>query len=300
MRNLIIISLLLATIAGFGQTKTENNTGPEKKGCMKLNSIYLNANKYSIQDELFGSDNYNNNDFLGFDMSKMYHKGDYNSMGGMLNVSQINIGVGLSPYCKKLGDYNKKQEFRIALSYTRGTRSLTDYSETFPYAGETFVSPNGTINSDTLKTKSITTSERLTELGVDLSYVFRTDQKKVVSLFTGVGLNTGYAITSDLLTNTSYKARIVYNIAGDKFDGSDNISKKEPESELGSVDASILLRPYIPFGINFRLAKTHKFFSKMNLYIQGQAGMEYQQMLNGSDYYIKPLMSMGFGIKYTL
>ncbi len=299
MRNLIIVSLLLASFAGFGQSKTENNNTSEKKGCLKINSIYLNANKYSIQDELFGSENSYHTDFQNFGMNNMHHKNDYYNMGSMMNVSQINIGVGLSPYCKNLGDYNRKQEFRIALSYTHGIRNLTNYSETFPYAGETFISPNAVIISDTLKTKSISTAERLTEIGVDISYIFRTNQDKIVSLFTGVGINTGYAITSDLLTNISYKARIVYNIGGEKIDNGENTSKKEPESTLGSVDPSILIRPYIPFGINFRLAKKHKFFSKMNLYIQGQGGMEYQQLLNGSDYYIKPLMSMGFGIKYT-
>lgn len=301
MKKLIVLSLLIATIHGYGQNSSDKTTDLKKKACMKLSSVYLNANKYSIQDELFNSNDYKYNNMQSFGYGNMHISGSKSPMmGSGINVSQINLGIGLNPYCKKLGDYNRKQEFRVALSYTHGTRSLTDNSSTFPFAGETFTSPNNVMFSDTLKTKRITTSEKLTELGFDLSYIFRTNQEKLVSLFTGIGLNTGYAIVSDLITNTSYKAKIVYYIDGEEISNDDNISKKDPESKLGSVDKSILLRPYIPFGINFRLAKTHKFFSKMNLYIQGQAGAEYQQLLNGTDYYIKPMVSMGFGIKYTL
>jgi hypothetical protein len=294
----------MATLNGFGQNlndKPAENKDSKKKCGLKLSSIYLNPNKYIISDDFFNSSLFNNNDLQNYDMSQKHNKGGFGSMGSFLNVSQINLGVGFNPYCKKLGDYNKKQEFRVALSYTNGTRSLTDDSETIPYAGVSYVSTSGVIYSDTAKTTRTTTSEKLIELGVDLSYIFRTNQEKMVSLFTGVGLNTGYALISDLYTNISYSTIINYTINGNVINSDDNnnISQKDPKKSLGSVNASILLRPYIPFGINFRLAKTQKFFSKMNLYIQGQAGAEYQQLLDGSEYYIKPLMSMGFGVKYT-
>jgi len=303
MKKLIFLLPVLISVTVFGQNnvnKPADSTVAGKKCGLGINSVYIDNTKMSIPQnlhDLFGQRSYSNN-------SDMMHKGrtGMNTSNSMMNVSQINVGVGFSPYSKKLGDYNRKMELKFGLSFASGGWGAKSIEESATKAGEVFISPNGTIFSDTVSLTTTRDTYEMNVLGVDFSFLGRTSQERLVSLFAGVGMNIGFSITSDLKTVIHNTQDLVYSIDGYEISGPENNyfnhAEKTDESKIKTAN-SLMLRVYAPFGLDIRLSKKHKILSKFHIYMQGQLGADYQQLTDGSKYYIRPSVGMGLGLKYN-
>jgi len=303
MKKLIFLLPVLISVTVFGQNnvhKPADSTVAGKKCGLGINSVYIDNTKMSIpQDlhDLFGKASFSNNNNEGM------HKGrsGKNNGNNMMNVSQINVGVGFSPYSKKLGDYNRKMELKFGLSFANGGWGAKSIEESATKAGDVFISPNGAIFSDTISLTTTRDAYEMNVLGLDVSFLGRTNQDKQLSLFAGIGLNAGFSITSDLMTVIHNTQDIVYTIDGYEISGPENNyfnhAEKTDMSEIKTAN-SLMLRVYAPFGLDVRLSKKHRILSKFHIYMQGQIGADYQQLTDGSKYYIRPSVGMGLGLKY--
>jgi hypothetical protein len=305
MKKLIFLLPFLISVTVFGQNnvqKSADSTFAGKKCGLAINSVYIDNTKMSISQnlhDLFGQRSFSNNN----NNEGMMHQGrpGMNTGNSMMNVSQINVGVSFSPYCKKLGDYNRKLELKFGLSFASGGWGAKRTEESATKAGDVFISPNGTIFSDTVSLTTTRNSYEMNVLGLDVAFLGRTSQERLVSLFAGVGLNMGFSITSDLKTVIHNTQDIEYTIDGYEISGQENNyfnhAQKTDESEIKTAN-SFMLRVYAPFGLDLRLSKKHKILSKFHIYMQGQLGADYQQLTDGSKNFIRPSVGMGLGLKY--
>lgn len=302
MKKLILFVAFLAALNSFGQTytpKPSDSVSSKKKCGLGISSIYIESGKISVSQ---GFKDFFSSETFGQKQDKM-NTGKHGMLkdgNGMMNVSQITIGAGFSPYSKKLGDYNRKMEINFGLSFASGSWVASRYNESFTKPGENFISSTGTINSDTISLTNVRDSYEMSVFGIDISFLARTSQEKSVSLFAGAGINTGFSISSSMKSVIKNTQDIVYSLDGYEIGSPvNNFSHAEKTDIIKSGTAkSFLLGVYAPFGIDFRLSKKHKVFSKLHLYLKGQFGAEYQQIVDGSKYYIRPSLGMGTGLKF--
>ena len=303
MKKLIFFLPVLISFAVFGQTnviKPADSTVTGKKCGLRINSVYIDNTKMSIPQnlhDLFDQHSFTNN-------TDMMHQGrmGMNTSNNMSNVSQINVGVGFSPYSKKLGGYNRKMELKFGLSFANGNWIAGSNEKSVTKAGEVFTSLNGTIFSDTVSLTTTRDAYNMNVLGADVSFLGRSSQEKQVSLFAGIGLNLGFSVTSDLKTVIHNTKDIVYTMDGYEISGPENNyfnhAEKTDKSEIKTAN-SFMLRVYAPFGVDVRLSKKNNILSKFHLYLQGQLGADYQQLIDGSKYFFRPSAAMGLGLKYN-
>lgn len=302
MKKIILFVAFMAALNSFGQTYTprpSDSVSSKKKCGFGISSIYIESGKISVSQgfkDFFNSETF----FQKQDNMNTGRHGMLKDRGGMMNVSQITIGAGFSPYSKKLGDYNRKMEINFGLSFASGSWVASRYNESITKPGENFISSTGTINSDTISLTNVRDSYEMSILGIDISFLARTSQEKSVSLFAGAGINTGFSISSSMKSVIKNTQDVVYSIDGYEIGSPVNYFSHAEKTDIikSGTAKSFLLGVYAPFGIDFRLSKKHKVFSKLHIYLKGQFGAEYQQLVDGSKYYIRPSLGMGTGLKF--
>jgi len=302
MKKIILFVAFMAALNSFGQTYTprpSDSVSSKKKCGFGISSIYIESGKISVSQgfkDFFNSETF----FQKQDNMNTGRHGMLKDGNGMMNVSQLTIGAGFSPYSKKLGDYNRKMEINFGLSFASGSWVASRYNESITKPGENFISSTGTINSDTISLTNVRDSYEMSILGIDISFLARTSQEKSVSLFAGAGINTGFSISSSMKSVIKNTKDVVYSIDGYEIGSPVNYFSHAEKTDItkSGTAKSFLLGVYAPFGIDFRLSKKHKVFSKLHIYLKGQFGAEYQQLVDGSKYYIRPSLGMGTGLKF--
>lgn len=301
MKKIFVLPVLLLALNIYGQNvNSDTNTNLVNKKCkLAVSSIYLENTRMIISQSL--GDLFDFDKFSFADNNIQTSKHDMGGSSSFMNVTQINLGAGFSPYCKKIGDYNRKMEIRFGFNFERGDWAAGTKSISVVSAGDNFISPSGVINSDTIDLTQIHNYYTMNVIGIDISFLARSNQEKTVSLFAGAGLNAGFSITSRYLTITKNTIDVIYSMDGYEINGNDfnyfNHAEQTDRNSSNSVK-SVLVRLYVPFGVDFRLSKKHKVFNKFHLYLKGQLGADYQQLVDGSDNFFRPSVGMGMGLKY--
>ncbi len=302
MKKLILFVAFISALNSFGQTYTPQSSDSisSKKKCgLGISSLYIESGKISVSQsykDIFAGGTFNQKQ----DNMNTGRHGMVKDGNSMMNISQINIGAGFSPYSKKLGDYNRKMEIKFGLSFARGSWVAGSHNESITKSGENFISSTGTINSDTISLTSVRDAYEMSILGIDISFLARTSQEKSVSLFAGAGINTGFSFSSVMKSVIKNTQDVVYSIDGYEIGSPENYFSHAEKTDItkSGTAKSFILGVYAPFGIDFRLSKKNKVFNKLHIYLKGQFGAEYQQLVDGSKYYIRPSLGMGTGLKF--
>ena len=301
MRKNILFILVLGTLSTYAQSdQLTIQKDPDRNSWMKISSFNISmGNTYYKSNET----NLNNLKSLSPNNSTLFNTpldGYTSNANQMFKAKQININIGFNPYDSKTGTYNKKREFLIGVNYQYGNRSSLDYKKLTNVVGDTFSSPNNKIYSDSLKKSKVKYTEQLGELDLNLAYLYKTDQDRRLSLYTGYGVMLGYSISADIHQSIMQGTRLVYDLNNEpyfnhgKFDL--DFSRSHQEVDMAK---SILIRPYIPIGANLRLCRNNHSDNTLSLFTQMQLGVEYQQYLNNSNYNITPFVNMSSGIRYN-
>lgn len=301
MRKNILFVLVLGTLSTYAQMdQVTIQKDPDHNSWMKISSFNI-----SMGNTYYKSNETTLNDLKGLasNNSSIFNTpldGYTSNANQMFKARQVNINIGFNPYDSKTGTYNRKREFLIGVNYQYGNRSSLDYKKLTTVAGDTFSSPNNKIYTDSLKKSKIRYTEQLGELDLNLAYLYKTDQDRRFSLYTGYGIMLGYSISADIHQSIKEGTRLYYDMNGVPvfYNGRYNIDLSRTHQEV-DMAKSILIRPYIPIGANLRLCRNNHSSNTLNLFTQMQLGVEYQQYLNKSTYNITPFVNMSSGIRYN-
>jgi hypothetical protein len=307
MKKFILFLFVFSAFALISQGQNDTNVvkpQPVKKnGCFKLASISLDlgSNDYRIM----------NHDDMGFgDSSNSLNKMHSGNMGSLLNnkggntlsKKELTMEIGLNPYSKKLGDYNKKQELLIGLYYSGSDIADINSMKYANTVGDTFSFNSVLYQTDTIARSEYSYRVAANVLGASVKYLFKTDPEKRFSLFTGVGINAAYAITAQIHERFTNDTAVVVNFYNTNPDinGFDNGSFLGGSEEKISRKAKseIFASVFVPFGLNFRLCKTKEVWNQMNLFIQGRVGLETEIIVKGATH-LNPYMGCSMGFRFN-
>lgn len=279
MKRLLSVILLLNVLAAISQ---------ESSGKFKIQSFY-----FSI-DNLHFKDNYtdlnelrtlvtNNEEIFEVNLD------GFNYSSGIQNYQrELNIAIGITSK-----HTNKNQEIVLGLNYQSGSRNNLHYFK------ERVIPADTSIISDTSIHTSYSFRHEITEIGLTINKLYKSDPAKKISLFFGFGadlnLSSSYII-AQYFTDTS----LVFYINEERFfQSSINNYLDDSYGKTADAKSSISIRPYIPLGINCIVSKKHVGLNQIQLFIHSKFGLEYQYVFNHKNY-LRPFIGIGGGIRYQI
>jgi hypothetical protein len=298
----------LGALVAYGQNDPnvpdKTTSGPEKKCCFRIASISLvtGFNGYREAGGMKGKTN-----FMDFEQDENFNNsggmGPWNRQknGGTHSRDYLYLEMGLQPYSKKSGDYNKKRELVIGIYYS-GSDLLNKTSEDFStLATDTFSYHSGLFQTDTIMRTRHTYREQANVLGVNVKYLYKTDPERRFSLFTGYGLGAGFTLDarSHETLSTDRAALVSFYNAEDlykRFDEGVLLSSERQEVHKDN-DKTIFASVYVPFGVNLRLCKKKDIWNQMNLFMRGDLGLEANIQLR-HDVRFDPYMGCNIGFRF--
>jgi hypothetical protein len=310
MKKIVLCLIVLSAFALKGQSQNEPNVvdpqSGSKKACFKLASLSISSdvNDFPTMNHLdkgFGMGQPSkgmNNMFPGnTDFMKGNHAGDMNSR------KQLNLEMGFNPYSKKLGGYNKQREFDIGLTYSGSNLKDKNSNKFTSTPGDTFSHNSAIYQTDTIKRTHQVYRQEASVLGISAQYLYKTNPDKRVSLFTGYGLNIGYALTSRIYKKYSTDSVLVvspYNVlaSANDFSNGEQIGS-EVQKTSGNAQPTFLTSVFIPVGINFRLSKTKEIWNQMNLFAKANVGLEAETAVSRRTHLL-PYVGCSLGFAFNL
>jgi hypothetical protein len=320
------ILFLFAFVMLFSFTQAQNESS--KKALFKVSSFSssigfagamtsnTNADYFGLKDavddpdlfiDISGFKNQNNN-FYG---KSGFYDGSYAGAGiGGGNGSFV-FNLGLTPYSKKLGKYRENRELRITIGSNFGSRNTFNYSSNTYTPIDTLQSINGSdvVYADSNIYQKYTYSLDFTSINFGISYIFKTDIKRRVHFYAGIGVNYGIALRSTVnVYNDDYRSVYYYNQYNPPSDNDDFYYKNYYDSNNYTYENSStnltnpmqFIRAYLPLGLSLRLSNKEKsFFNHVNLYTELNPGVEIQIIPNDKTY-TNPYFGVAFiGFSYS-
>jgi hypothetical protein len=241
----------------------------------------------------------------GFKGMGYYNGMSYNS-GGSGNGNLL-FNLGLTPYSKKLGKYRENRELRFSVGGSMGSRNQFHYYENNSFVIDTLYSVNGnnTVYADSVNNKQYNYSLNFSEINFGASYLFKTDVKRRVNFYAGIGFNYGISLRSYISFNEETYSALRYYNENDKpsddeiYYGSYNTISSYSSSTNNLKNPMQFLRVFIPVGLNFTLSKKpESFCSHVDLYTEMSPGVEFQ-ILSSEKTYTNPYFGVAvIGFRY--
>jgi hypothetical protein len=303
MKKSMLFLLVFITFAMNCISQNESNSDSSKVGkkkcCFKMASLSvdLGVNKYRV---------IKHDDYESEDPSYSQKTGPFgfvmnNNDGNILSKHELTLELGLNPYNKKLGEYNKKQELAIGLFYSGSNLADWHSIESTNSPGDTFSNNSTVYQNDTVMRTQHAERIAANVLGISVKYLFKTDPEKRFSLYSGIGINASFTITSQIYEKFQYDTAVMVNFYNtnpnlERFDNGLFLGGAEEKTSM-KAESSIFTSVYIPFGVNFRLAKNKKIWNQMNIFLQGSFGLEVETEVKGATS-INPFMGCSAGFKF--
>lgn len=319
-KTALIVSLIFISGWIFAQEK------PAKQPCFRVSSFssslgFGGALTSNTNEDYYFLKNAVENPDLFVDITGMENQGSsgswgYSGMGmgsGMYYTSggsgngNVLFNLGLTPYSKKLGKYRENRELRFSVGGSIGSRNNFYYYDHNSFVIDTFQSVSGSniVYADSVINKHYGYTLEFSEINFGASYLFKTDVKRTVSFYAGVGANYGIALRSTVSFNEdAFRYVDYYNEfqqpSDDEFHyAGDNYSSSYSGSSTNLTSPMQFARVFIPFGLNINLSKKpDSFFSHVSLYTELNPGVEFQ-FLSSEKTYANPYMGVALiGVRY--
>jgi hypothetical protein len=244
-----------------------------------------------------------------------YEPGYFNDLKRILIQSNVNDFptndfqiYGSNPtfrdYNLQLGIAKKtNRELLIGINYLSETRRQYYFTKTNLKIIDTIKIQNHDFYLDSVFYSYYSFSEQIDELGFIVSYIYKSDQTKLVSMFSGYGINLSYSYNS-VFDNTrvtqSSKNLSRYPDTNYLYDAYYPFDiKSEGKSEEIKGNNNYFMRIFVPLGLNLKITKKETIWKHFNLQIASQFGVEYRYIQNDKGY-ISPYVSyLDIGLKYN-
>jgi hypothetical protein len=232
--------------------------------------------------------------------------GNYNSSSGS---NMLGAYVSFDNYSKKKNKYAIHSQTNVGITVVSLNSFYVMYSNIKANRLDTLYIKSGSSYYPQAYNDNVTISDanvtyKSTNVGIDVQQIFSTNQKKILSVFAGVGFTTNFSLVSQLNylqyqqtgTNLTTNSISSYQI-GTNY----NLSNKTDSVKAQGTDKiknSILYQLYVPFGLNMRLGKNDKkTISHIYLTTQVRIGLQALKIpdVNALIYTTRYIT---FGIKY--
>ena len=235
-----------------------------------------------------------NSDLLNMNFS------DYTSYSGFTisGSTLFAASVGLNFADKQKSSYKKNPQLRIGIAFANTNVFGGGYfkEERKPY--DTLVSSQSGLATyiDSLTMKSVNVNYSSEQLRMDASLIFRTNQEKRWSLYTGIGMSAGWAINA--YTGVSYfVSRQTQESTNSSYSG--NAGETDLVTEHFQNKTGGGFSSYLPLGIDFRIGKKREFWQHLHLYYEIKPSVNVT-MIPELKTFINAGVQEGLGIRYTM
>ena len=318
MRKLLIL-LSLFFVFGFANAQNDSKQPLFKVSSFSSSIGFAGAMTSNTDADYYGLQKIVENpdlfvDITGFSNRNNYYYGNSLMSSGYYSSGSGNgslvFNLGLTPYSKKLGKCRENRELRITVGGNIGIRNTFNYYKNNFIPLDTFQSVNGSglIYADSNIYSNYTYTLNFTDINFGLSYIFKTDVKRRVHFYAGLGVNYGIALRSTVnVSKYTFKSIYYYNeynpptMDDNGYFYWDNNSGTYSDSYTSSNLKSPMqfIKATLPIGISLRLSnKEGSFFNHVNLYTELNPGVEIQVIPNDKTY-ANPFIGVAFiGFSY--
>jgi len=302
--SFIVLFLLLACMGFAQENQQKNNHTKVTSFSISFGFAVVNVNN-SLSDYNALKEATENPDLF---IDPNDYSDYYFSSGGEGNFSP-KINIGLTPYSKKKGRYRYNREMRFGIGINSGNRSSFSFYKENSFRTDTLYTSDGIpkLYADSVITSYYDYSAEFTDINLSFSYLFKTNTKRRVYVYTGIGVEYGIAIRSFVNVDYNQNAGIYYSENGQQPDGDfyygyyGNSYWSQPNYSGTTTDIKGItqfLRASIPLGIDFRISNNNSFFKHVNIYSEFNPGIELQ-MISGSGTNINPYFGVALvGLSY--
>lgn len=208
-------------------------------------------------------------DLSGFSEGGFYLRSSNNIFSGNLTL--------LFPDAGKTS-YRERMQLRVGFMYFAGDVLSNTFNKTVSKPYDTLYSAQ-TGNETYLDSVISTTynmNHRSEQLRLDASLIFTTNPAARWSLFGGIGLTAGYAVSAE--THISYHS----NRRTEALNSSNYVSYHS--SEIHNVQEQFKSKggagfsAYVPVGLDFRIGKKRDFWKRLHLYYEARPSLDYSSV----------------------
>jgi len=220
-------------------------------------------------------------------------KGDFNAYGYPTFYFNASSMVNLLWGIRLKQNAGYEQRLRVGVTFSGLTPTYGSFYNETSFAYDTLTSSRtgevtyvDSIYSENLY---ITTSQK--QVGLDVSYLFKSNQNGRWSFYGGAGLEVGAIINVE--ANISSNNYTFYSNNQGNYYNNDLIYGNNPNSktEVQRLDGGFYAMLYLPVGIDLRLSMKNAFWRKMHLYSEFRPSIQYSD----SDLLSQPMqLGMGF------
>ncbi len=294
-KNMKTITLAILTLPLLLSAQSENTSDPKVKisSASISSNVLIRRNRDYVDINQFQKEA-GNSGLFNVDLDQ-YEKSNYHySFSGS---NQVELNMGLSFLNNKTGFYDPSRELIVGISYNSFRSNIAHYSRDAGISAlDTFQSSSGDIiyteTSGGERLDYHATSEYLL---LNVSYLFKTDRNKRLSMFSGIGTEIGHSISRTYDASYYNRDLISYKKSNGESISSEVISYDQ-DFEAASVESSTLARLYVPIGINLRLSKKWAILESMSIFLQAKLGVQYETGSNN----LRTLSGYGLGVRYNI
>jgi|GEM_PF-6403877 len=200
---------------------------------------------------------------------------------------------------------NNKNNNEIHVGFWINNRHIfsfdDSYKENIGITDTLYMDKYMTLIEDSIVSVSIHSGDFYKDISLSVSYLFSTNKNCFVSFLSGPGIESGYTVEAKLITHRMYSEISEREIYTNKstfpmhiLNVKTNTDNSYKETEL---EKSLVLRPFIPIVLNFRLSNISIALKHINVYLVGRAGLDIQ-FYPESNKLIYPFYGFGAGLLY--
>ncbi|MHB8261022.1 MAG: hypothetical protein ACYDCN_11640 [Bacteroidia bacterium] len=311
----IILALALTSLC-FAQDSTQ-----QKHPLFKISGVSVLGGGGATNVSFLGDNNlsYNSKASLqsiwpAFSSKPFYnyspqYSGYYNQFGSAMFGAYFNMDT----YSKKKNRYAIHFQTNVGITVVGLNSEFSQYSSGIV----TYFQPIYTVSGSTLQPAYYKVGETIdnadinyhsTNVGLDVQQLLTTNQKRIFSVFIGLGASANFSVVSQIsYSQYQYRDTVLslatppnynYQYTNPYY----HVSGTSPDSSTGfgtaKVKASVLYQLYIPFGFNIRLGKKDKkIISHFYLTTQVRMGISILKIQTINAFYYTSSYAT-FGIKY--
>jgi len=196
-------------------------------------------------------------------------KEGYSGYGVSGNYLTMKIGLDFKD--KNNGGYKLNPQLQIGLTYMTNNSGRASLYRNSTVRTDTLISVNtsNVVYVDSMYRANIHSNYSSDNLLIDLALIYRTDTEARWSFFGGFGVAGGVSIKArtDVFRHDYVSARYVVPGTSDEYWSYPN-NTSEHSSEFFRNEMNFLVYGQLPLGVNFKVAKSTRFWKDLNLFYE--------------------------------
>jgi hypothetical protein len=199
--------------------------------------------------------------------------------------------------------YSSGPIFRVGLNYLggMGISNHIQMEQRTPY--DTLYSGNSGIISyvDSVREQRYEMNYRSNHLQLDLSAIWRSKSKSLLSVYAGVGVSAGLSVYTETTINYNDKRYTSqYQTENESLIDSRYGSYDWDQQESTLNNQNFAIQMFMPLGVALKLGKKRELFRNLHLFTELRPGIGYYQIPELNAGFTRPFYQQFFGFRYQV